>query len=141
VFGNDRTELRRMFIHSWQKFQQKQPLEPLEQLISEIIAQHPEYHAMLAQPDAVLDKDYQPEQGQTNPFLHMAMHISIHEQINTNRPMGISALYQQLTIKAGSTHEAEHRMMECLGQMLWEAQRNNRMPDEQNYLECVKKLL
>lgn len=141
MFGNDRTQMRRMFTDSWKKFQQKQPMEPLEQLITEIITQHPEYHNMLAQPDAVLDKDYQPEQGQTNPFLHMAMHISIREQISTNRPQGISELYQQLTIRSGAPHEAEHQMMECLGQMLWEAQRNNRMPDEQDYLECVKKLL
>ncbi|MCG8428368.1 MAG: DUF1841 family protein [Chromatiales bacterium] len=141
MFGNDREQMRRFFTESWRKFKQQQPLQPLEQLIVEVVKKHPEYHALLEIPDKVLDRDYLPEQGETNPFLHLSMHIGLSEQISTDRPAGITALYRQLLEKYQDAHEVEHQLMECLGMMLWEAQRNNTMPDEQKYLECVKSLL
>ncbi len=88
MFGNNRTELRQMFYRSWQKHQQQQIMEPLESVIARIIELHPEYHALLENEKA-MDQDYTPEMGQTNPFLHMAMHISIQEQLSTDRPAGI----------------------------------------------------
>jgi hypothetical protein len=140
MFGNDRTQMRRMFTDSWTKMQQGMTLEPLEQLVAEIVRQHPEYHAMLEKPDSALQRDFLPEGGETNPFLHMAMHISIKEQLATERPAGIGDLYRQLVSRKGDPHEVEHLLMECLGEMLWEAQRNGIMPDEMAYLECVRRL-
>ena len=87
------------------------------------------------------EKDYTPEGGETNPFLHLGMHISLREQLDTDRPRGIALLYRQLSQRAVDLHQAEHWLMECLGQTLWEAQRNNQMPDEQAYLECARRLL
>jgi hypothetical protein len=132
--------MRRMFTDSWTKMQQGMTLEPLEQLVAEIVRQHPEYHAMLEKPDSALQRDFLPEGGETNPFLHMAMHISIKEQLATERPAGIGDLYRQLVSRKGDPHEVEHLLMECLGEMLWEAQRNGIMPDEMAYLECVRRL-
>jgi hypothetical protein len=140
MFGNDRTQMRRMFTDSWTKMQQGMTLEPLEQLVAEIVRQHPEYHAMLEKPDSALQRDFLPEGGETNPFLHMAMHISIKEQLSTERPAGIGDLYRQLVGRKGDPHEVEHLLMECLGEMLWEAQRNGTLPDEITYLECVRRL-
>lgn len=141
MFGNDRTKMRQFFTDTWCKTQEKLPLDPLEQIIATIINQHPEYHAMLEGSDDLLDRDFMPEGGKENPFLHMGMHISIQEQLGTERPAGINALYRQLVIKVGDPHQAEHQLMECLGRMLWEAQRAGRMPDEQAYLTCVKGLI
>ena len=140
MFGQDRNELRRMFFNCWHKAQKNEALEPLENLIAEIIRLHPEYHDLLSDEQTHLDKDYTPEMGQTNPFLHMAMHISIQEQLQTDRPVGIRLLYQQLMLKMSNAHEVEHQMMECLGQMIWQAQRDNTMPDEMRYLNCLKEL-
>jgi len=141
MYGNDRTSMRRVFIDAWRKQRQGMPLQPLEVLIAEVIALHPEYHGLLRDPDRVLDKDYTPEAGETNPFLHLGMHVSLREQLGTDRPRGIAALYQQLSRRAADPHQAEHWLMECLGQILWEAQRANQMPDEQAYLECARRLL
>ena len=140
MFGQDRTELRQMFFTSWKKHQNKQLMEPLEAVVAKIIELHPEYHALLEDQET-LDKDYTPEMGQTNPFLHMAMHISIQEQLSTKRPTGIDQLYQSMLQKNKDPHETEHLMMECLGKMLWEAQSQNRMPDENDYLSCLKKYI
>lgn len=140
MFGQDRTELRKMFFSAWQKHQNKQLMEPLEAVIAKIIELHPEYHALLENEDA-LDRDYTPEMGQTNPFLHMAMHISIQEQLSTKLPSGIEQLYQSILNKNQDAHATEHLMMECLGKMLWEAQSQNRMPDEKDYLNCLKKYI
>lgn len=140
MFGNDRNELRRMFFNCWRKAQTGEALEPLENLIAEIIRLHPEYHELLSDEQTHLDKDYTPETGQTNPFLHMAMHISIQEQLQTDRPAGIRSLYQQLMAKFADAHEVEHQMMECLGQMIWQAQRDNSLPDETHYLTCLREL-
>jgi len=141
LFGNERSQMRRLFLEAWRKQQQALPMEPLEQMIADIALDHPEYHALLADPDRALDKDFPPEAGESNPFLHMAMHISLREQVGTDRPAGIVALYQRLARRLGDVHEAEHRLMECLARMLWEAQAEQRMPDEQAYLTCVRRLL
>jgi hypothetical protein len=140
LFGQDRSRLRKYYLQAWRKKQDGKPLESLESLIAAVMEQHPEYHAMLQSEDA-LHRDFTPEAGQTNPFLHMGMHISLAEQIGTDRPLGIRDIYHRISGKLGDAHVAEHQMMECLGLALWEAQQQNRAPDEQAYLECLKKLL
>jgi len=116
-------------------------MEALEQMVAQIVQQHPEYHSLLADEEAHLDKDYTPEMGETNPFLHMSMHIAIAEQLSIDRPAGIKELYQQLLGKLSDSHTVEHHIMECLGQMMWQAHRNQAEPDEQQYLECLRQQL
>jgi hypothetical protein len=134
-----REEIRRVYLTVWQKMQSGSVLEPMEAVISDIISLHPEYHHLLEQGDSVQHTEFTPESGQTNPFLHMGMHIALHEQTSTNRPVGIQQIHQKLSKKLGR-HDAEHAMMECLGQALWLAQRNQTQPDEVAYLECLRKL-
>ena len=139
LFGQNRDELRRFYVEAWRKYRNKSTLQPLEALICEVIALHPEYHGMLENEESALAQEFSPEGGQSNPFLHMGMHIAIHEQLSTNRPPGIVDAYEVLLTKLGDRHEVEHRMMECLGQAMWEAQRNGAPPDESAYLECLKR--
>lgn len=134
-----RDEVRQVYLGVWHKIQQQLVLEPMEALIADVIETHPEYHALLAASDDIKQQEFTPEQGQTNPFLHMGMHITLREQAGTDRPAGIRAIHQKLVSKNGA-HEAEHAMMECLGQTLWNAQRNNQPPDEDAYLDCLRKL-
>ena len=140
LFGNDRSQLRSFYIEVWRKFNAGQDMEPLEQVVLQVIQQHPEYHALLADPDLALERDYLPEAGETNPFLHMGMHIAIHEQLASQRPPGIGDIYRQLCRRYGDAHEAEHRMMECLAEMIWESQRNQINPDESIYLQKLARL-
>ena len=139
MFGNDRKQMRQFFASSWQKRLDGQTMEPLESLVADVIAQHPEYRSAIMSEDAI-DQDFQGENGETNPFLHMGMHITLAEQLGSDRPSGIRQLHQQITKRSGDAHQAEHQMMECLGLVLWEAQSQNRMPDEQAYLDCLKRL-
>ena len=115
-------------------------MTPLEQLIASVIHQHPEYHRLVEKGESSAARDYLPEGGETNPYLHMGMHISLREQFGSDRPPGIARLYRQLLTKLGDPHETEHRMMECLGRTLWEAQREGTMPNVQAYLECLRVL-
>jgi hypothetical protein len=140
MFSNERTELRKVFYDCWQLKQQGQTLDAVQQMIAGVIEQHPEYHNLLDN-DAHLDRDYSTAEGETNPFLHMSMHIALIEQISTDRPAGIRSCHQQLTRALGSPHAAEHRMMECLSEAVWQAQQHNRMPDEAAYLNCLKNLI
>lgn len=135
MFANDRQQLRKAYADAWEKFQQQQAMTPLEQQIAEVIKEHPEYHAALQQ----LESDYLPESGQTNPFLHMGMHLGLREQLSTNRPAGILDCYQALCNKHQSSHDAEHEMMDCLAEAIWQAQKSGTSPDELAYLSCLKK--
>lgn len=139
MFGNDRNQLRRFYCDVWARRQRGEDLDPLATQIAAVIESHPEYQALMTDPDAALSAEYTPEMGQSNPFLHMGMHLAIREQVSTDRPTGIRAAYQLLIARYGD-HEAEHRMMECLGKALWEAQRSGSTPDEVAYLECVRML-
>jgi hypothetical protein len=134
-----RDEVRQMYLAVWHKLQQKMPLEPMEALIADVIEIHPEYHNLLETGDDVRQQEFTPEQGQTNPFLHMGMHIALREQATADRPPGVKAIHQKLLTRKGQ-HKAEHDMMECLGESLWSAQRNNQLPDEAAYLDCLKKV-
>jgi hypothetical protein len=139
VFGQNRQQLRQMYYDVWQKKQTKESLSALESMIAQVVSEHPEYHKIFNS-DASLEQDYFVENGQTNPFLHMGLHISLHEQISTDRPTGIRDIYQQLQAKLGNAHDVEHQMMECLTESLWLAQRNNQAPSESEYLIALRKL-
>jgi hypothetical protein len=135
-----RDQLRRMYVETWRKHRERLPLEPLEAQIADVIELHPEYQAALEDPDRVLDRDYSPEGGQSNPFLHMGLHLAVRDQIGTDRPPGIRQCFIDLANKIGDEHAAEHEMIECLAEALWESQRSGRPPNEQAYLERVRAL-
>jgi hypothetical protein len=134
-----RDEIRQVYLNVWQKMQTGDFLEAMESIIADIIKMHPEYHDMLANPESAKEEEFTPEAGKTNPFLHMGMHIAIREQVGINKPTGIKQKYETL-LKKRNQHQAEHSMLECLGQGLWLSQRNNVPFDEQAYLRCVGKL-
>jgi hypothetical protein len=137
IFGQDRNELRQMYADAWKKHTDGALLSPLEAQIAHVIEEHPEYHDALV---GDLGRDYAVEDGQANPFLHMGLHLGIREQVATNRPAGIAAVFEALAARLGDAHVAEHRMIDCLAEALWEAQRSNRPPDEAAYLERLRRL-
>ncbi len=140
MFGDNREQLRRMYVDAWRKQQAGEPLSPLEAMIGEVVGMHPEYHALLAQGEDALDRDFLPEHGESNPFMHMGMHIAIREQLGSDRPAGIVDAIRALLARVQDAHAVEHQVMECLGQSLWEAQRAGQPPDEAAYLRCVQGL-
>ena len=138
MYSSNRSDTRQPFFDAWKKLQDGLPMTALETIIAEVIRLHPEYHRHLEDGGRYLDKDWLPEGGETNPFLHMGMHIAIREQLSIDRPAGIKAAHAALLARMGDAHAAEHAMLECLGEVLWRAQRENRLPDEQAYLACIK---
>ena len=140
IFNPTREEVRRFFCDTWKKKTENHILTPMEMLASDWMEKHPEYHTQLADPEGAIEQDYTPERGETNPFLHLSMHLSISEQISIDQPPGIKAIAEKLTQKLESEHEAQHLMMECLGQVMWESQREGKPLNPENYLEALKKL-
>jgi len=138
IFSHDRTELRRMYVEAWRKQVENQPMSPLETQIAAVVQWHPEYQGDLSA--KAVDRDFTPDGGRTNPFLHMGLHLGLREQISTNRPAGIATIHEALAAKIGDPHEAEHRMIECLAETLWEAQGAGTAPDERKYLERLNRL-
>jgi hypothetical protein len=138
--SQSREELRRAYVEAWRKHRERAPMEPLEAQIANVIALHPEYHASLEHSEGSLARDYSPEGGQSNPFLHMGLHLAVRDQIATDRPLGIRALYEEIARRRGDEHAAEHAMIECLAEAIWESQRSGLPPDERAYLENVRRL-
>ncbi|MDH3989998.1 MAG: DUF1841 family protein [Gammaproteobacteria bacterium] len=138
IFGQDRNELRQMYFDAWRKSRLGDLLSPLEAQIATVIEDHPEYQAMMN--DEQLDQSFTPEGGETNPFLHMGLHLAVREQILTDRPPGIAALFNAILVKTGESHATEHKVIDCLAETLWEAQSSNAMPDEEAYLERLRRL-
>jgi hypothetical protein len=137
---HSRTELRRLYVDAWRKFRRGQALEPQEMRTAAVISEHPEYYALLEADAAALEAEFLPESGRENPFLHLGLHLAIREQVSTDRPAGITAAHARLTRRLRSAHEAEHRMLEVLGEALWEAQRTGAAPDENAYLAKIERL-
>jgi len=138
--GQSREQMRRMYLEAWRKFSAKQPLEPLEAQLAAVIAEHPEYLEVIEAGEAAIAAEFTPESGRQNPFLHMGLHLAIREQAATDRPRGIAEVHSKLAARLGDAHAAEHVMLEALAETMWEAQRSNRAPDEQAYLEKLRAL-
>ena len=139
MWGQDRTSLRQTFVRAWQQREQGLPQDPQHLMIADVVALHPEYQGLLADTTDHLERDFDGGDGSENPFLHMAMHIAIREQLAIDRPPGIRAIHRRLGKRLGE-HPAEHRMMECLGQTLWDAQRVGQEPDMAAYVERLQSL-
>jgi len=140
MIDNQRDKLREFYCDTWKKhLAQKEALSPLEQQITAVVKEHPEYHQLLENKEASINADYLPEMGDANPFLHLGMHLGLREQVSTNRPVGIAELYQSIVTLIG-THDGEHEMIECLAESIWQAQQNQTMPDEIAYLACLTKV-
>ncbi len=139
LFSPDRDKLRLMYVEAWRKRREGLPMEALDTMIADVVEMHPEYHALLADAEKTLAWDESPDQGMSNPFLHLGMHLGLREQISTDRPAGIRAAYEKLVRRTGDVMEAEHRMIACLLQALNDAGPTG--PDEQAYLECIRRML
>jgi hypothetical protein len=138
---HSREQLRLSYVEAWQRQLQGLPLSPLQALIADVIGAHPEYQALMRDANAASDYEAPGGDASHNPFLHMGLHIAVREQVSIDRPPGIRALHGQLQARYGDVHAAEHVLMESLGQTLWEAQRDARMPDEQQYLALARERL
>jgi len=139
MFAPTQHDVRRFFCETFRKQRDGLPLTPMEAVAGDWIANHPEYHTELADEAAALAKVYEVEDGRTNPFLHLSMHLSISEQVSIDQPTGIKQAYALLAAKRGSAHEAQHEMMECLGEMIWASQRSGLPPDGHKYIDCVRR--
>ena len=139
--GQDRGQTREIFFRAWRAHREGHPLEGVEKLIVQVVLRHPEYHSLLEHPEPARERDYFPESGEINPFLHLGMHIAIEEQLSIDQPRGIRGYYRKILMRLPDEHAAQHHMMECLGEMLWQANRQATAPQETVYLDCLKRLL
>ncbi len=139
--ANDRTRTREVFFQAWRRHRENVPLEGIERLVVAVVLKHPEYQPLLEHPEAHHDRDYFPETGETNPFLHLGMHIAIEEQLSIDQPKGVLACYRDLLRFVPDEHEVQHRMMACLGEMLRQAHRDQSPPDQAVYLGCLRRLI
>jgi hypothetical protein len=139
MFAPSQNDVRQFFCEADRKQRTGEVLTPLEALATDWIAEHPEYHADLADLPAALAAVYEVEDGRTNPFLHLSMHLSISEQVGIDQPRGIKQAFELLAAKRGSAHAAQHEVMECLGEMIWASQRSGLPPDGERYIDCVRR--
>lgn len=141
MFSPSRRQARELFFDTWEKYRSGRPLEGLESTALEVILLHPEYHALLADRERNIERDFPPESGNLNPFLHLSLHLSIAEQLAIGQPPGISDLFAALVRKYGDRHDALHTVLECLGETVWQANRSGLPPDQEAYLACLRQHL
>lgn len=136
MFTPSREQVRRFFCDTWRKHRERSVLEGLEATALDIILAHPEYHALLEAPEAAVETDYTPERGETNPFLHLSLHLAIAEQVSIDQPPGIRDAYARVAARC-DPHAAQHVLLDCLGETIWSAQRTGGGLDHLAYLECI----
>jgi Domain of unknown function (DUF1841) len=139
MFTPTRDEARRFFVDAWAKYRAGAPIEGLEKTAVSLVELHPEYHAILETPERHLERDFVPESGTVNPFLHLSLHLAVAEQLAIDQPHGIRAHSERLHASRADEHAALHALLECLGETLWQAQRLSAPPDERIYLECLER--
>ena len=139
MFSPSQADVRKFFCSVYAKQRAGQPMDALETLAGQWIADHPEYHGDFADEAAALATMNEVVEGRTNPFLHLALHLSISEQCSIDQPRGIRQAVELLTARWDSLHEAHHEAMECLAMMIWETQRAGRAPDGAAYIDCVQR--
>lgn len=135
VITPSRDQARELFFETWRKYRAGQPLEGLEKLVVGLLTEHPEFHEPLGAPERYRRADY--EGAKANPFLHLALHLAVEEQLSIDQPPGIQAACRQLSVRHGSEHEAKHHIGACLVETLREAQLRGGPFDTQTYLACL----
>lgn len=131
--------MRDFFFETWRKYRANEALAGLEAVALDIALLHPEYHAVLDQPERFREQEYFPELGETNPFLHMSLHMALEEQLSIDQPRGVTGRFEKLVGRAGDRHTALHEAIECLAEMVWRAQRDAAPPDAEAYLDNLDK--
>ncbi len=139
MFSPTRDQARQFFIEAWRKQLAGELRTALEDLAARIVADHPEYHALIEARDEALARDWTPESGEANPFLHLSLHLAIEEQLSIDQPFGIRAAFDALLARRGERHAALHDVLECLGETIWQAQRSGQGMDGAAYLECIRR--
>jgi hypothetical protein len=142
LYQPTQADVRRFFCAVYAKDNENIAMEAIETIASLWIEEHPEYHADLKDVDTALQglQDVVgADAGKTNPFLHLSMHLTISEQCSIDQPRGIRQAVELLTARLDSLHDAHHVVMECLGQMIWDAQQLKKAPDGQAYVEAVQR--
>ena len=139
MFNPTRDQVRQFFFDAWRKYRERELLAGLDRIAVDVILLHPEYHPVLDAPERYQEREYRPEAGDTNPFLHMSMHLAIEEQLSIDQPPGIQREFARIAVKSGDRHAACHEVMECLGETVWRAQRDGATPDALAYLACLKR--
>ncbi len=137
LYNPSRDQARQFLFDAWAKFKQNSPLSDLEKIAVEVMQMHPEYQPILDTPERYMQQQYFPEMGETNPFLHLSLHLSVIEQISINQPIGITEVYAALQQKYNDKHMAQHDLLECLAETIWQAQRNNTPLDSVHYLSLL----
>lgn len=138
MFNPTREQVRQFFCEAWRKHTERLPLAGAEIAAADIVARHPEYHALLAAPEAARDQQWTPDGGEMSPFLHLSLHLAVHEQVSIDQPPGIRAAHQALC-QTRPAHEAEHVILDCLGETLWAAQRHQQAMDATAYVTAVRR--
>jgi hypothetical protein len=138
MFNPSREQVRQFFCGAWRKHRERAILEGAEVTAADLIVEHPEYHALLENPELAVEQEFTPENGKMNPFLHLSLHLAVAEQISIDQPPGIRAAYQALRGRL-EVHAAEHAILECLGEALWRSQRDGSAIDGVAYLHCVRR--
>lgn len=141
MFNPSRDQVRQFFFDVWAKYRAGQPLAGAEQPALDAVLAHPEYHALLEQPERYRDHDWLPEGGETNPFLHLSMHLAVSEQLSVDQPPGIRERYAAFLVQYGNAMDAQHAVMDCLGEMIWQVQRHQTPFDSAAYLACLDRRL
>ena len=138
MFNPSREQVRRFFCDAWKKHLDRMPLVGAEVTAADIAARHPEYQAMLSDANAAVEQEWTPEGGAMNPFLHLSLHLAIHEQVSIDQPPGIRMAFEQLRARM-DPHDAEHVLLECLGETIWRAQSQGQPMDAMAYVDAVKR--
>ncbi|QDX80360.1 hypothetical protein B9N43_03225 [Denitratisoma sp. DHT3] len=139
LFNPSRDQARQFLVDAWKKRIDKLPATALEIMAADVVQLHPEYHALLGGGEEALARDWTPEQGETNPFLHLSLHLAIEEQLQIDQPQGIRAAYEQLLIRRGDRHEALHAILDCLAEAIWRSQRDRAPMDGEAYVESIRR--
>lgn len=139
MFNPSRDQARQFFFDAWSRYRRAEPLSALERVAVEVIVEHPEYQALLEAPERNLGREFGPEAGTANPFLHLSLHLAVREQLAIDQPRGLRAEHERLVRELGSWHDASHAALECLGEAIWQAQRLGTAPDETVYLDCLRR--
>ncbi len=139
MFNPSRDQVRQFFIDAWRKHRAREVVSPLEDAAIRLVMLHPEYHGLLEESETALAREWTPESGEANPFLHLSLHLAVEEQLGIDQPAGLRAAFEARLARHGERHAALHDVLECLGETMWRAQKSQSPPDGEAYIECVRR--
>ncbi len=140
--GMDRGEHRKLMHMLWERSKTGdfEGLDDEQRRLAQAMKLHEdEFHNEFEFADVIQNREYDPDQDEVNPFLHITMHAAVETQIENKDPIEVYQFYNAMAKKKCSRHETVHLIAAIMTPLMYRTMTRMMPFDNNRYISLLKK--